>query len=130
VAKPRAYFLGPKPETEEYFDSILRAAGFANSGSSAELHVGDVAKAAPSFFLVDFVDLDVDQLESLRQVRFVLPECVIAVYSEEPAAGWARECHLAGANAMLSKSSNRSDVSAAIKRSIRSGCYTDPNFKE
>ena len=69
-----------------------------------------------------------DQLELLRRIRFVLPDCVIAVYTGVMNRAWSLACHLAGANCMLSKQSEQRDLSTGLRRALLSGCYTDPRF--
>jgi len=64
----------------------------------------------------------------LRRIRFVLPECVIAVYTGVMDRTWTRACHLAGANCLLSKDSSERDLAAGLRGALASGCYTDPRF--
>jgi DNA-binding NarL/FixJ family response regulator len=43
-------------------------------------------------------------------------------------ADWSRECHLAGAGCLLSKSATRAELVVGIREALESGCYTDPRF--
>jgi hypothetical protein len=123
-----AYLVGPAPITERLFGHILRREGYSGLYPTASLSVTQLAEAAPTFLLIDFRDLDLDQLETLRQIRFVLPRSIIAVYSEDSSTAWAYECHLAGANCMLAKGSRGRAMASGIHRAIQGGCYTDPHF--
>ena len=129
ATRPSSYLIGPTPTTERFFAHLLDRAGYGASQAVANLSITQVAEAAPSFLLIDFQNLDIDELETLRQVRFVLPHCIIAVYSEKPLQSWAFECHLAGANCMLAKDSSQQSVAAGIRHATVGGCYTDPNFR-
>lgn len=128
-ARPSSYLVGPTPSTELFFAHLLDRAGYGASQAMAQLSITHVAEAAPSFLLIDFQNLDIDELETLRQVRFVLPQCIIAVYSEKPVQSWALKCHLAGANCMLAKDSSEKSVADGIRLATVGGCYTDPNFR-
>jgi DNA-binding NarL/FixJ family response regulator len=64
----------------------------------------------------------------LRQIRFVLPECVIAVYTGIMTRAWSLGCHLAGANCLLAKKSLKSELSAGLRDALEDGCFTDPRF--
>jgi DNA-binding NarL/FixJ family response regulator len=70
----------------------------------------------------------VDKLELLRQIRFVLPSCVIVVYSGDSHRAWGLACHIAGANALLSKDSSKAELVEGLGDALASGCYTDPRF--
>lgn len=60
--------------------------------------------------------------------RFVLPGCIIAVYSGTLRESWALACHLAGANCILSKNGEQSEIVTGLRQSLTSGCFTDPGF--
>jgi DNA-binding NarL/FixJ family response regulator len=85
-------------------------------------------KIAPDLLVCDIDALDVDPLEFLRRVRFVLPQCTIAVYAGVMESAWAVRCHLAGANCLLSKDSDERSISSGLRNAISIGCYTDPRF--
>jgi DNA-binding NarL/FixJ family response regulator len=121
--------VGPEPTTERFFARLLDRAGYGPSQAVAKLSITQLAHAAPSFLLIDFQNLDIDELETLRQVRFVLPNCIIAVYSENSLQSWALECHLAGANCVIAKKSDKVSVAAGIRQASLGGCYTDANFR-
>jgi DNA-binding NarL/FixJ family response regulator len=93
------------------------------------LGVTEVGLLAPRVLVVDVDDLAVDPLEMLRMLRFVLPGCIIAVYTNVLEEAWARACHTAGANCLLSKTSDATQVAFGLRGSLRSGCFTDPSFR-
>ncbi len=113
--------------TELLFKEILTRGGFAGPQNFERLAVAKIAHHAPRAILVDFDHLETDRLECVRQIRFVLPQCTIAVVSSDLQGAWAAQCHLAGATGVLS----RSDVAhmlAGLRQAVRSGCYTDRSF--
>lgn len=119
---------GIEPAAVPLFSGVLKAAGFPGLATVARLDVTAVGKLAPELLVCDIDDCEVDQLELLRRIRFVLPDCVIAVYTGVMNRAWSLACHLAGANCMLSKQSEQRDLSTGLRRALLSGCYTDPRF--
>jgi hypothetical protein len=80
------------------------------------------------FLLIDADQFELDPLETLRMTRFVLPNCVIAIHTDSAGLTWPFDCHLAGANCVLLKGTTAADITAGIRRTLRTGCYTDPGF--
>lgn len=93
------------------------------------LGVTELGLLAPTVLVLDVDGLDVEPLETLRMLRFVLPTCMIAVYTNVLEETWALACHMAGANCLLSKSSDAAQIAAGLRGSLRRGCFTDPTFK-
>jgi len=83
---------------------------------------------APDVLVIDVDGLATDPLEALRQLRFVVPECAIVVLTNSAKPSFARECHNAGANCLLSKFSSQEQLATGIRFALRSGCFTDPRF--
>jgi DNA-binding NarL/FixJ family response regulator len=114
-------------------DTPLLAAALKGAGEPyltivARLDVAGIRKIAPDVLIADIDRLEVDPLEMLRQLRFVLPECVIGVYTATLKSSWSRACHLAGANCMLSKEAHEYQLAFGLQRAIQTGCFTDPVF--
>jgi DNA-binding NarL/FixJ family response regulator len=110
------------------FGAALKAAGEPSPASLARLDVRELHNLAPDLLVCDIDDLAVDPLELLRQIRFVLPDCMVAVYTGVTKRSWGRACHLAGANCLLSKDSGERKISRGLHDAVRTGCYTDPRF--
>jgi len=110
------------------FSAVLKKAGEQSSATFARLDVSELGRLAPDLLVCDIDDIDVDALELLRQIRFVLPECLIAVYTGVTERTWGRACHLAGANCLLSKDADERCLAGGLHYAVRSGCYTDPRF--
>jgi DNA-binding NarL/FixJ family response regulator len=110
------------------FSAVFTAAGEPALATLARLDVTELGRLAPDLLVCDIDALKVSPLEFLRQVRFVLPECMIAVYTGSEKQAWSLECQLAGANCLLSKASSEADLAKGIRGALRSGCYTDPRF--
>jgi DNA-binding NarL/FixJ family response regulator len=110
--------------------SAARKAGAPPLGAAvARLNVTDLGELRPAFIVCDIDGLAVDALEMLRQLRFVLPECVIAIYTGVATAAWALACHLAGANCLLSKLSTKAELTEGMSQALQTGCFTDPRFE-
>jgi DNA-binding NarL/FixJ family response regulator len=110
------------------FSAAFKAAGESAHPTLARLDVAELKRRAPDVLVCDLDDIVADPLELLRQIRFVLPECLIAVYTSVAKTTWGFACHLAGANCLLSKKSGARALSIGLRGALRSGCYTDPRF--
>ncbi len=106
----------------------LREAGIRDPATTARLNVTVLGKLKPELIVCDIDDLNVDPLETLRQLRFVLPKCLIAVFTGLETEGWGLACHLAGANCLLSKKSTRTELVVGLRDTLIHGCYTDPHL--
>jgi DNA-binding NarL/FixJ family response regulator len=109
------------------FARILAANGFA-APLLARLDVRELGSLGPSILVCDVGRLAVDPLEFLRRVRFVLPNCTIAVSTSDTERAWGVACHLAGANALLAKGAGEAATAFGIREVLMSGCFTDPRF--
>jgi DNA-binding NarL/FixJ family response regulator len=92
------------------------------------INVTELGLEAPDLLVLDLDDVDTDPIELLRMTRFVLPTCVIAVYSGKLRRRWARSCHLAGANCILSMESDKMQIAAGLQQALTIGCFTDSRF--
>ncbi len=116
------------PADIQLLGGALKGAGESGYTIAARLDVAALGRLAPDVLVADIDHLEVDPLEALRQLRFVLPECVIVVYTAGIAASWGRACHLAGATCVLSKDSREPQLTVGLRRAFRTGCFTDPRF--
>jgi DNA-binding NarL/FixJ family response regulator len=108
--------------------AALKGAGAATLTIIARLDVAELRKVGPDVLVADIDRLERDPLEMLRQLRFVLPDCVIVVYTANIKSSWGRACHLAGASCLLSKGSTESRLISGLQHAMRTGCFTDPRF--
>lgn len=90
--------------------------------------VTGIGKLAPDLLVCDIDEIGVDGLELIRQIRFVLPDCLIAVYTGVAKRAWGRACHFAGANYLLSKGADAATLAPGVHAAMLSGCYTAPPF--
>jgi DNA-binding NarL/FixJ family response regulator len=125
--KKSAVVSGDRNATE-VLSRVLRRAGFDAPICSLTVSVSALARYAPHVVMIDFDHLCGDQLESVRQIRFVLPNCAIAVVSSNFKSEWARTCHFAGASGVISGSGTSIHMTAGLQRATLTGCYTDPAF--
>jgi DNA-binding NarL/FixJ family response regulator len=108
--------------------AALKGAGEKRKPVETTLDVRALSRVGPALLIGDLDGKEGDPFELLRQIRFVLPACLIAVYTSDLHRSWGAACHLAGANCLLSKSSTTAELAAGLEDAIASGCYTDPGF--
>jgi CheY-like chemotaxis protein len=116
------------PKDIPLLGAALKSAAKPSVTIVARLDVAALGRLAPDILVADIDKLEVDPLEMLRQLRFVLPDCLIVVYTAVVESSWGRACHLAGASCMLSKESHESQLMNGLLRAIHTGCFTDPSF--
>jgi DNA-binding NarL/FixJ family response regulator len=108
--------------------AALKGAGEKRPPVETALDVRVLGEMRPDVLIGDLDGLTIDPLELLRQIRFVLPTCTIAVFSGDHRRTWGAACHMAGANCLLSKSSTLIELTAGLRDAVGSGCFTDPRF--
>lgn len=116
------------PKDIPLLGAALEGAGEVGLTVIANVDVAALGKLAPDVLVADIDRQEVDALELLRQLRFVLPGCVIVVYTGAVSSAWGRDCHLAGASCVLSKESREALLVSGLRRAIQTGCFTDPRF--
>lgn len=116
------------PDHVPLLSAALRSAGESAVTILVHLDVAELSRRAPDVLIADVDRLEVDPLEMVRQLRFVLPGCILVIYTSKNEQAWARECHLAGATCVLSKDSNEWQLTNGLRNATRSGCWTDPRF--
>ena len=119
---------GIDDRTVPTLSAVLKTVGEAPLATLARLDVSELGRLAPDLLICDLDGIDVDPLEVLRQIRFVLPDAIIAVYTGVLETTWSRACHLAGANCLLLKASDEALLAKGLMAALKSGCYTDPRF--
>ncbi len=121
---------GIAAQNVEMLGTALQTAGAVVPPVIAALVVAELGKLAPAILICDVDSLATDPLEMIRQLRFVLPECLIAIFTASVSPSWALSCHLAGANCVLSSESNERQLTFGLRRVLQSGCFTDPRFAD
>src|SRR5690348_7583968 len=116
------------PKDIPLLSSALKGAGESGCAIVARLDVAPLGKLAPDVLVADIDRVESDPVETLRQLRFVLPECIIVAYTANSRSSWGRACHLAGASCVLSKESHKSQLINGLKCALQTGCFTDPRF--
>lgn len=119
---------GITPQAIPLIESVLRFVVGADVATVSGLDVSEGGRIAPDLLVCDVDRADVDQLELIRQIRLVLPECLIAVYSNVTLRMWGRACFLAGANCLLSKDADGAALAVKIQDAIRGGRSMAPPF--
>ncbi len=110
------------------FTIVLEKAAVPAPAIAARLDVAELGALKPDLLVCDIDNLEVDPLELVRQLRFVLPGCIIMIYTAVTKRAWSVQCHLAGANGILSKDSTNAQLALGIRGAVRNGCFTDPRF--
>jgi len=110
------------------FGTVFRDAGATEPTTLARLNVSELGRARPDVVVCDVDGLTVDREEMVRQIRFVLPDAILAVYTGIAEPGWSVACHNAGANALFSKDATTAELSAGMREALEMGCFTDPRF--
>jgi hypothetical protein len=118
-----------EPAGVELLTASLASIAYVLPVVLARIAVTELGLLAPNILVADLDVLDVDPLEDLRMLRFVLPNCMIAVYTGVLDEKWAAACHMAGANCLLSKLSDAAQLADGLSSALRTGCFTDPGFE-
>lgn len=124
----RSVILSRDTSAATFISDALLQAGYDRPQRSETLGVAKLGTYAPCLPVIDFDHIRSDKLESVRQIRFVLPDCAIAVVSSNLKRSWAKQCHLAGANGVFSSFSTMMTLVSGLRRAAQTGCYTDPAF--
>ena len=121
-------FAGLELDEATLFSAVIKEAGLPEPPVSSNVNVVELGKLKPRLLICNLDAVTVDPLELLRQVRFVLSQCIIMVYTGVIEPQWGVACHLAGASGLLAKGSLRKELAAGVRVAMRFGCYTDPRF--
>src|SRR5579883_483330 len=124
----RCAVLSRDKDVANLYSRVLLEAGYDCRQRSSDVRVTNLRAYAPRVLMIDVDDMRADKLESIRQLRFVLPDCAITVVSSNLQGSWAMQCHMAGANGVLSSGSGARRMIAGLKSAVRTGCFTDPDF--
>ena len=108
--------------------SALKDAGLPRVALITSFNVTELGRLQPEVVVCDLDAAEGDPLENVRQLRFVLPDSTIAIFTDRMYEHWAAVCHLAGANCLLAKNSTETEISDGIRYALRSGCFTDRHF--
>jgi DNA-binding NarL/FixJ family response regulator len=117
-----------RPDDVALFTTLLNKAGAPMLAVVAHLNVAEIGKLAPAVLVCDLDVLATDPLEMLRQLRFVLADSVIIVYTTSNRRAFGLAAHKAGANGVLSQGSTPDELARGLRASLRSGCFTDPRL--
>jgi DNA-binding NarL/FixJ family response regulator len=117
------------PEKVSLFRLVLKRAKAPTLIVTARVDVVALRAVSPDLLICDLDALETDPLEALRQLSFVLPRCVIVIYTLNAKRSWGLNCHTAGANGVLSKDSNEIELAAGLKLAMADGCFTDPRLR-
>jgi DNA-binding NarL/FixJ family response regulator len=130
MAGTRSYLAGNHAACIPLLTASLASLGYADPVVTAGISVTELGRAAPDLLVLDIDNPVTDAIELLRRTRFVLPQCIIAIYTDVLRQSWARSCHVAGASCILSKQDDEGQLVAGLRNALSSGCFTDAAFIE
>lgn len=128
LSRFRCCLIAQPGSRARFLSALLTGMGADLVTVAERVTIGALAPLRLDFLLIDAEQFELDPLETLRMIRFVLPNCVIAIHTDAGGSTWPFECHLAGANCVLLKGTAAADITTGIRRTLRTGCYTDPGF--
>jgi DNA-binding NarL/FixJ family response regulator len=115
------------PESLPALATALAALAFADT-TVTNFDIALLCSLDPEVLVIDVDQLSIDPLEALRQLRFMLPDCIIIAYTAGFQHSIVRGCHNAGANAVLSKASGPAQLVSGLRDVLATNCFTDPLF--
>lgn len=124
----RSCIAGVSPDNVPLLTAALEGVGFPLPTVFGRLNVTEIGLNIPDVLVVDLDATDIDAMEMLRLVRFVLRTCVIAAYTNRSSRSWALESHLAGAHCILSKANDEAHLVAGLSHAFKTGCFPDPSI--
>ena len=102
-----------------FLRDILSAAGFVVLAMLDALSLTTVSRIRPHVVLIDFDYLDIDSTAALEKLRYSLPEVTICAYTGRTDEDWIRASIIAGANCMISKAAEPSEIVESIQHAIQ-----------
>ncbi len=109
-------------------NDVIRKAGAPGLVTVAPLDVTKLGNLRPELLVCDIDRVEVDGLELLRRIRFVLPDCTIVVFTAASKRTWGLAAHNAGANCLLSKDTDERGLVHGLRSALQFGCFTDPHL--
>ena len=111
-----------------FLTQLLSEAGFSVVATLESLSLDEIGRHEPKVVFVDIDFLDVEPIAAIRQLRSVVPDATICVYTGNVDEGWAAACSRAGGNCLISKSAAPAEIVSGIQRALRVGVYVDWRF--
>jgi DNA-binding NarL/FixJ family response regulator len=129
--KPRSVSVGviePQRLFAPFLTQLLSEAGFCVVTTLESMALDEIARNEPTVIFVDVDFIDVEPVLAIRQLRTVVPNATICVYTGRSQVGWAATCSRAGANCVISKSAMPAEIVAGIQQALRVGAFIDERF--
>ncbi|HEY8298360.1 MAG TPA: response regulator [Candidatus Baltobacteraceae bacterium] len=111
-----------------YLTSILSSADLDVMRVTEYVDYSYMHRTAPDVVFADIDFFRNDAPSTIRKMRRQSPQSLICVYTSQMAASWAKLCHVAGANAVLTKLSTDSELLVAVRSTLAVGAYTDGRY--
>lgn len=122
------YIIEPQAFFAPYLADVLAQAGVSVRYISENVDDTYLLSATPDLVFVD-LDFFTQTAEAIiRSIRGKLRRGILCVYTANTSATFARDAHIAGANALFTKLAEGEELVAGLKTAICLGAYTDPRF--
>lgn len=122
VIEPQELFVASLTE-------VFRDLGQAVDRFAKEANFRQLLDEQPTMIFID-IDYTVQEpLKLITLLRTLLPKVMLAVYTSQRSAEWAKACHFSGANAVLTKAADHDEVVAGLRQMIDTGEFTDVRLR-
>jgi DNA-binding NarL/FixJ family response regulator len=123
VAEPmtralRTYVIEPQTTFVPYLEHVLTGFGLEVVAVSSNVDAARIALWEPDIVIVDLDFVEKGGPSALCQVRGAAPRATILAYAENDDATFSAVCTIAGADAVLPKSSPAGDLEREVTRAL------------
>jgi DNA-binding NarL/FixJ family response regulator len=122
VIEPQELFVSSLTE-------VFRDLGLAVDRFSGEPNFRQLLEDPPDLIFIDVDFSSQEPLKFITLLRTLLPKALIAVYTSMRSAEWAKASHFSGANAVLTKAADRSEIVEGLRQMIETGEFTDVRLR-
>ncbi|HEY8313039.1 MAG TPA: hypothetical protein VIG51_02595 [Candidatus Baltobacteraceae bacterium] len=123
LIEPQAIFV---PMLSELFQELGLEVTMVTPGAEYQ----SLVDGQPRVLFIDADFMEQETVNLITLVRNLAPDSLIAIYTRADNAGKAAAYRAAGANAIVSKSSDREEIIAGLHQMLHTGEYTDVRFSE
>lgn len=122
VIEPQELFVSSL--TEVFRDLGLEVDNFASEANFRQL-----LEEQPDLIFIDVDFTSQEPLKLMTLLRTLLPKSLIAVYTSKRSSEWAKACHFCGANAVLTKSADHTEIVSGLRHMMETGEFTDVRLR-
>lgn len=104
---------------------VFRELGQEVDRFSTEVNFRELLEDQPGLIFIDVDFCNQEPLKLITLLRTLLPKALIAVYTGQRSAEWAKAGHFAGANAVIAKAADQEEIVAGLRQMLATGAFTD-----